>query len=285
MYKEHIIIGYGAWAKKIINFLIKNKLFEKIIVVRQKKQFIIYPNYKLINKKELKKIYSRNSTGHICSDNKTHYKYFELFNKLKKKFIIEKPLINSKSDLKKISKIKNKKKILVNYIDLFNSNLIKIKKIINKNKKKITTIQIIYSGKNQKYKKKSLLINEWLDHPLSIILYLFNKFPKFKLIKFERSYIKKKNLYETVELEYKLKNITINILISNKIKKQRLIIVKINSKKYFFNLNNHKNKNSKSSFFNLYKNLMKFNKSKFVFNFSFHKKIFIEKLKVNEKIN
>ena len=153
MYKEHIIIGYGAWAKKIINFLIKNKLFEKIIVVRQKKQFIIYPNYKLINKKELKKIYSRNSTGHICSDNKTHYKYFELFTKLKKKFIIEKPLINSKSDLKKIIKIKNKKKILVNYIDLFNSNLIKIKKILNKNKKKIIKIQIIYTSKNQKYKK------------------------------------------------------------------------------------------------------------------------------------
>ena len=48
MYKEHIIIGYGAWAKKIIDFLIKNKLFKKIIVVRRKKQFIIYPNYKLI---------------------------------------------------------------------------------------------------------------------------------------------------------------------------------------------------------------------------------------------
>ena len=53
MNNSHIIIGYGNWAKKIIKFLKKNNFFSKIIVVTRKKQFLIFPRYKTIYRKDL----------------------------------------------------------------------------------------------------------------------------------------------------------------------------------------------------------------------------------------
>ena len=65
---------------------------------------------------------------------------------------------------------------MVNYIDLFNPQISKVIKLtkINKNKQ----ISLFYSNNAQKYKKKFELINVWLDHPLSIILFLFKRFFK-----------------------------------------------------------------------------------------------------------
>ena len=286
MNNSHIIIGYGNWAKKIIKFLKRNNFFSRIIVVTRKKQFFIFPKYKKIDRKDLNNIFLKAKSVHICSNNQSHFSYIKKFVILNKNIIVEKPFINSQKELQNINKIikKNKKKILVNYTDLFNPFFPKIKKIFNNNLNNRIYLNVIYSKHDKKFKKKYQCINEWLDHPLSIILELFNSFPKFKIINFKSLY-KNKIMNEKLEVQYKLNNISINFLITNMNKKKRSVNIKTSNKNYFFYLNNHLIKNNKSSFYNLYKNLNKISKSKSSFDLSFHKKIFKEKLKIINKLN
>ena len=286
MNNSHIIIGYGNWAKKIIKFLKINNFFSKIIVVTRKKQFFIFPEYKKVHKKDLNSIYLNAQSVHICSNNQSHFYYIKKFINLNKNIIVEKPFINSRKEFQKIDEIckKNKKKILVNYTDLYNSFFPEIKKKINKNLNSKIHLNIIYSKYDKKFKKKYQCINEWLDHPLSIILELLNSFPKFKIINFKSSY-KNKIMNEKLEVLYKLNNISINFLITNMDKKKRSINIKTLNKNYFYYLNNHLIKNNKSSFYNLYKNLNKINKSKILFDLFFNKKNFKEKLKIINKLN
>ena len=89
---------------------------------------------------------------------------------------------------------------------------------------------------------------------------------------------------EELEVQYKLKNISISFLITNMNKKKRIVSIKTLKKNYFFDLNSHSIKNNKNSFYNLYKNLNKINKSKNLFDLLFHKKIFKEKLKIIKKL-
>ena len=104
-----------------------------------------------------------------------------------------------------------------------------------------------------------------------------------------KNFDKKENILkimnEKLEVQYKLRNAFINFTITNMGRKKRFVNIKTLKKSYFFNLNNHLIKNKKSSFYNLYKNLNKNNKSINLFNLSFHKKIFKEKLKIIKKLN
>jgi len=285
MNNSHIIIGYGKWAKKIIQFLKRNNFFSRIVVVTRKKQFFILPKYKKIDRKDLKKFFLKAKSVHICSNNQSHFSYIKKFVILNKNIIVEKPFINSQKELQNINKIikKNKKKILVNYTDLFNPFFPKIKKIFNNNLNNRIYLNVIYSKHDKKFKKKYQCINEWLDHPLSIIIELFKSFPKFKIISFKSIY-RNKIMNEELEVQYKLKNISISFLITNMNKKKRIVSIKTLKKNYFFDLNSHLIKNNKSSFYNLYKNLNNINKSESVFDLSFHKKIFKEKLKIIKKL-
>ena len=285
MNNSHIIIGYGNWAKKIIKFLKRNNFFSRIIVVTSKKQFLIFPNYKKIDRKDLNNIFLKAKSVHICSNNQSHFSYIKKFVILNKNIIVEKPFINSQKELQNINKIikKNKKKILVNYTDLFNPFFPKIKKIFNNNLNNKIYLNVIYSKHDKKFKKRYQCINEWLDHPLSIILELFKSFPKFKIINFKSIY-RNKIMNEKLEVLYKLKNISINFLITNMNKKKRIVSIKTLKKNYFFDLNSRLIKNNKSSFYNLYKNLNKINKAENLFDLSFHKKIFKEKLKIIKKL-
>jgi len=285
MNNSHIIIGYGNWAKKIIKFLKRNNFFSRIIVVTRKKQFFILPKYKKIDRKDLNNIFLKAKSVHICSNNQSHFLYIKKFVNLNKDIIVEKPFINSQKELQNINKIikRNNKKILVNYTDLYNSFFPKIKKIFYNNLNNKIYLNVIYSKQDKKFKKKYQCVNEWLDHPLSIILELLKPFPKFKIISFKSVY-RNKIINEELEVQYKLKNILISFLITNMNKKKRIFIIKTLKKNYFFDLNDRLIKNNKSSFYNLYKNLNKINKSKNLFDLSFHKKIFKEKLKIIKKL-
>jgi len=285
MNNSHIIIGYGNWAKKIIKFLKRNNFFSRIIVVTRKKQFFILPKYKKIDRKDLNNIFLKAKSVHICSNNQSHFLYIKKFVNLNKDIIVEKPFINSQKELQNINKIikRNNKKILVNYTDLYNSFFPKIKKIFYNNLNNKIYLNVIYSKQDKKFKKKYQCVNEWLDHPLSIILELLKSFPKFKIISFKSVY-RNKIINEELEVQYKLKNILISFLITNMNKKKRIFIIKTLKKNYFFDLNDRLIKNNKSSFYNLYKNLNKINKSKNLFDLSFHKKIFKEKLKIIKKL-
>lgn len=276
MLDNHIIVGYGKWAKKIVKFLVKYRLTKSLIIIRKKKVFIHYPFYKKISLRTFNNDIKNYNSAHICSDNKTHLRFFNLFTKYNLNFIVEKPLVNNLKEFNKLSKNKNSK-FLVNYIDLFNPQISKVIKLIKINKNK--QIKLVYSNNAQKYKKKFELINVWLDHPLSIILFLFKRFSKFKIKRYSRKMDKNGNYKEIIEVFYKYKKNKFIFSVSNFEKKRRAIEIEISKKKSTFNLdkNNHF---TKTAFYNLYSNLKKIEDSKFRFNNQFHKKILIEKNKI-----
>tara|TARA_Y100000590_G_scaffold231598_1_gene260930 strand:- start:3510 stop:4391 length:882 start_codon:yes stop_codon:yes gene_type:complete len=286
MNDNHIIIGYGNWAKKIINFLKKRNFFSKIYIKTRNKYYEHGKNGNISKKKFLDIKYKINSV-HICSPVNTHFDYLSRLTNFKK-IIVEKPFLKNLVQLKKIQRIySNSSLIFVNYTYLFSPILSKLKKYVNK--KSNEKIIINFSKKNTFYKKKYDCIYDWLDHPLSIILYLFNNFSKFKILK--KEFTKKRGFYEKVIINYYYKNLIVQIKINtSKINKKNITIIN-NSKKIICNFNNNsifsKNKrlfkSNKSSFEMLYYALKNNKKISFQ-NFNFHKKIIIEKSKIMKKI-
>ena len=278
MLKNHIIVGNGKWAKKILFFLKKSKIAKQVVVISKKKKFIFYPKYKKLDEQEFKKYLNKSQTAHICSSTKTHLKYCNYFLKLNIKFIVEKPIVDNSKKLKEI-KFDNKSKYLVNYIDLFNYDFIKINRLLHKYKNEKINLDIIYSNNFQKYKIKNQFLKGWLDHPLSIILFIKKKYPKFKIRKTEISKDSKKKYNENLEVEYKFKKMKITFLITNHFKKQRLINIQTLNKKYCFDLGKNIDVR-KSSFYRLYRNLKYIDNSKLKFSSIFHKKVLVEKEKL-----
>jgi len=98
------IVGYGSQAKRIIKILKKLKVQPQFIykpIIRKNDPKFITKDLNLLKKC---------NTIFICSPNKTHFGYLNIF---KKNYIFcEKPLVNNPYELKKI---KNNKKLFVNY--------------------------------------------------------------------------------------------------------------------------------------------------------------------------
>jgi len=286
MNDNHIIIGYGNWAKKIINFLKKKNFFSKIYIKTRSKYYEHGKNESISQKKFLDIQYKVNS-AHICSPVNTHFNYLKRLVNFKK-IIVEKPFLKNLVQLKKIQNIySNNSLILVNYTYLFSPIMSKLKKDVKK--KSNEKIIINFSKKNTFFKKKYDCIYDWLDHPLSIILYLFNSFSKFKILK--KEFVEKRGFYEKIIINYYYKNLTVQIKINAyKINRKNITIIN-NSKKTIYDFNNNciflRNKrlfkSSKSSFEMLY-SALKNNKKISFQNFNFHKKIIIEKNKIMKKI-
>mgnify|MGYP001211422257 CR=1 FL=1 len=89
--------------------------------------------------------------------------------------------IHGHSNLNKIKKIYKNRFFWVNYIDTFSPLIGKIKKSLKK--RDINQINLNYSKINKYYKYKNEFALEWLDHPLSLILFFFKKFPKMNIKK------------------------------------------------------------------------------------------------------
>ena len=275
--KNHIIVGYGKWAKKVITFLIKYKIVKKLVVITSKKKFLLYPTYKNLKEYEYKEYFKNCETAHICSSDVTHLNFFNLFSKNHLKFIVEKPLVVNRNEFNELI-LSKRNKYLVNYVDLYNSELNKIIKLLNKSKNKEKNLKIIYSDSSHKYKKKNKLIYNWLDHPLAITLFLNKKFSEFTI----NNYVSKKNkgiFKEYIDIRYKYKKTKITFVITNNFKRKRMILLKTQNSKYQFNLSKKKPIKD-TSFYRLYNNLRNIEKSKFRFNSNFHKKIINEKEKI-----
>ena len=283
MFNYHIIVGNGKWAKKILFFLSKYKIAKQIAVLSKNKKFIFYPKYKKLDKEGFIKFLNKSETAHICSSNNSHLKYCNFFLKLNMKFIVEKPIVNNSKEFKKI-KSNHKSKYLVNYVDLFNYEFIKINKLLDKNKNKKININIIYSDNFQKHKVKKQLLKSWLDHPLSIILFIKKKYSNFNIKKLEIVKDIKGRYNETLAIEYKFAKMEINFLITNKFKKKRLIQIQTSNSQYLFNLGKHTHI-KKSSFYRLYQNLKYINISKLKLSSVFHQKVLREKEKILKFIN
>ncbi len=72
--KSILIIGYGKWANKILFFLKKKKLFNKIYIKTRNEIFILQNK----NKKKIKVLphYNNIDLIHVCSPLSTHFNYF-----------------------------------------------------------------------------------------------------------------------------------------------------------------------------------------------------------------
>jgi predicted dehydrogenase len=216
--KSILIIGHGKWANKILSFLKKKKTFHKIYVKTRKEIFILQNKVK--KKIKILPQYNHIDLVHVCSPLSTHYFYLKKFQN-HKSLIIEKPFLKNLNEFFKIKK-KNynaKGKVLVNYIDLYNPIIHILKKRI---KCKITRIIFEYSDPKSFFKKKYMCVEDWLEHPLSLILFLFKKFTKYKILK-KISIKNKKKFLEKVEIEFAYRNIIVVIRINFQNKKTRKI--------------------------------------------------------------
>jgi hypothetical protein len=278
--KSILIIGKGKWASKIISHIKKKKLFEKIYIKTRKKLFSTQKKIKILPK------YKKINIVHICSPLPTHYKYVKKFC-YHKKLIIEKPFLKNLREFSKIEKnflfIKNT--YIVNYIDLYNPLINYIKEKIKKN---ITKIIFEYSNPNFYYKKKFSCIEDWLEHPLSVILFLFRKFESFKILK--KKFIRNKRKYlEKIEIHSNYRNILVIIRINLNDKITRKIsFFKNNKLNFYVDLKNNKimkennvivYKSQNDSLSCLYKSAI-IEKRTFYQSLSFYKKILIQRINI-----
>ncbi len=284
--KEHLIVGFGRWGK-IIFKNIKNKGYFDNIYLQTSKYFLKY-NPKKKKFSPLKKIPPNKKfySAHICTPIKKHY-YFAK-NIKSKKIIIEKPTFEK---IKQFYIFSKKKNLITNYSDLYSPG---IQKIFQEFKKfKTGEFRIIYKNLTLKYKKKNECLNDWLDHPLSLIFFFFKKKLEFKIIRFERNKIKGyfcENI-EILFLNRKFKIILSLITNSRDKRKKREFSIKNNIKsiKYNFYKSNYEVRNNKvkklynfeyNSIINLYRNYILRNKMQLSAKKNFSKNIFLIKKKI-----
>ena len=282
----HLIIGYGKWSKKNLKYLKNKNFFDEIIIKKRNKYFFYSKKRKITNLKKNGTLNNIKSI-HICTPFKSHFSHLKKFNFFEKT-VIEKPFVQKISQLKTIKNLYNNKYFLVNYIDVFNPLIPKLKKLLNK--KNFNQIIINYSKKNKFYNNKYEFASEWLDHPLSLILLLFKKFPKMTVK--QHKIIKKDNRYNQkiiVNYNFKNFNLLIKLNCSNKVERNLQVF---NDKKItiFHFYRNSIYKNSKkihqsklNSFDNFYNTLLKKEKNS-TQNFNFHKKIILERNKILKNI-
>lgn len=276
--KSILIIGNGKWANKILDFVVRSKIFDLVYIKTRNENFIL-KNKEKIKIKYLPH-YKKINTIHVCSPIKTHYGYVE---KLlgHKNLIIEKPFLNNFEQFQKIKKkvnlLKNAR-VVVNYIDLYSPLIKLIKKECNKQFDKII---FEYSDPKTYFKKKYLCIEDWLEHPLSLVLFLFKRFTKFKIV--EKMLISKNSKYlEKVKIKFLYKKKIIMIEINFKdIKKRKIYFYKKNKLLSFINLRKTKMKNKIdiNNLFYLYKSLSSKKKLGYQ-SLSFYEKILVQRINI-----
>ena len=105
--KSILIIGHGKWANKILFFLKKKQVFNKIYIKTRNEIFILLNKVK----KKIKTLPHYNSIDliHVCSPLSTHFKYVKKFLN-HRSVIIEKPFLrnlNEFSEFKKKTKFQS----------------------------------------------------------------------------------------------------------------------------------------------------------------------------------
>ena len=286
--KSILIIGHGKWANKILFFLKKKQVFNKIYIKTRNEIFILLNKVK----KKIKTLPHYNSIDliHVCSPLSTHFKYVKKFLN-HRSVIIEKPFLRNLNEFSEFKKKTNQKKnkIIVNYIDLYNPITNFLKKKI---KCKFTKIIFEYSDPNFFFKKEYMCIEDWLEHPLSMILFLFKKFDKFEIIK--KISVKKENKFlEKVEIEFVYKNTLVVIRINLQNRKKRNIYFFKKKKLFFFAdlrknqiIKNQKNIMDKSSINNielLYKSGFS-TKRAFFQSLDFYEKVLMQRVNIIKSI-
>ena len=278
----HLIIGNGKWSKKNLKYL-RNKSYFDRIIIKDRKKYFFFENKKQI--KDLKKdqIIDKIKSVHICTPVSSHFNHLKKYNNFEKT-IIEKPFLTKINEFKKIEKIYKNKFFWVNYIDTFSPLISKINRSLNK--KNFYQINLNYSKIKKFYKRKHEFALEWLDHPLSLVLFFFKKFPKINI---KKSLIRRKNntYNQQIIINYSFKNynIYINLNCSSKVERNFQILRKKNTETFHFYKNSvfldkKKTYQSKKNSFDIFYNLLIKKQKNRAQNFNFHKKIIKERNKI-----
>ena len=232
------LIGYGKMGKIYIKEINKNKNF-KIIEILRHKNFKKETNTikKFFNSKKINLFI-------ISSPIRTHFKYLKYAYKAKKNIIVEKPIVENLSQLKKLIKINKNfpKKIMIHHNDVLNFEKLKIAKKINNNDN-IKKVEMFY-GKNEIINKYKDPFFDWLPHPLAIIINFFNRIKKYKILNYSRS-LKKKTIKEELRIVFDVKNFKIFVNFSNNFNSpQKKIMIYKKNRNLFYD--GYKKQNQKS---------------------------------------
>ena len=240
-----LLVGFGKIGKRYFSILKKKKV--KIIILRKKK----FKSKKFTNKlPNLEKI----SAAIICSPLGTHDFYSKKLIKHNIPFIIEKPISKSISHIKYLENESKKKKIsiMVNYSDLFDPNFIPLLELAKKKSKHLINMNLNYGNNKNHYHLNNPVspFEDWLPHPISVILYLFKKIDKFRIVNYSY-YTEKYLIFQKIRVKFVAKKKIINLNFSNyKNSNMRNINLKfkdseINFDSYKKNKNFFKNKSNK----------------------------------------
>jgi len=245
MNKKILIVGYGKIGKRYLSILKKKKNIEPIIFTRN---FIKTKKVKFINDyKELNKI----NGAIIATPVNTHFQYTKFFLEKNIPVLLEKPIasqLKQANELKILSQ-KRKTSLIINYSDLFDPNLIKLLKYISPEIKYLNKIDMHYGNNRNKYyyKVAASPSEDWLPHPVSVLIFILNKIYNFKIIEYKFK-VNKKNgqLFEKFKIKFDLKKNNILLNFSN-FYKTNMRKIYIETKNLSFNFDDYNKK--KNNFF------------------------------------
>ena len=213
------LIGLGTMGARYKKTIIKCNYFDISKILKKSKKTNDVDVF--IDKK---KFFKKNPADAyiVASPIETHFDYIKDILKIKKPFIIEKPIVKSINELNKIeSLVKNLKyPILVNHADLYNPAFEhlqkKIKLIGEYNKVKLQFGKYINFDKIEK-SKNMLPYFDWLPHPIAIVIKLFGLPTKINVEK-SKIDIKKNYIFQKIHLKLLCRGKTIDIYFSNNYK-------------------------------------------------------------------
>ena len=241
------LVGFGKFGKKYYKNILEDNRFELKVIFRKQ-----IKNFDKTNKKfSLKEIKKNNiQAAIICTPVNTHYRLSKIFIENKIPIILEKPASTNFNNIKKLLKLAQKKKssVIVNHSDLHNKNF----ELILAKKRLIGQINFIkcHFGKyNNNYSKDKNPFNDWIPHPLSLVITLLNNIKKFK-IKSVANSVKKKGSkifqFSHIKLNFD-KQINCEVTIWNTLKKKQRQLV-VYGRNGFINYDGY---NSSNNFINL----------------------------------
>lgn len=176
------LIGCGSWSKTIIEEINKNKKYKLTSIVCRKKRnhirnYIIFDNIKKMINSNI------NDCIYVAANPYVNLEILKLVVSRKIPLILEKPLSDSVSNVKKIEEICKNNNIIIypNITNYFSETFDELERQININHSNINRI-IIYEGNFGPFRENLNPVWDWGFHSLSLLYMLFknDKFTKVK---------------------------------------------------------------------------------------------------------